>query len=121
MLPQKSRLSHAIRRKKLQRATQLNPTNLSRVLKSQGILLGNFVPQAGRDRIGPEATPGIRDGIELYGLFFLSQCLVEFLKELFLNGRHRRTELKVSFILLLADLAEIFDVRISLGSWDQMC
>lgn len=51
--------------------------------------------------IGPEAMPDIRDGIELYGLFFLSQCLAEFLQELFINGRLGRTELKVSFIFSL--------------------
>lgn len=41
-------------------------------------------------------------------IFFpLSQCFVEFLKELFINRRLKRTELVVSFIFPLADLAEM--------------
>lgn len=72
-------------------------------------------------RVGPEAIPVIRDGIELGGfLFLLSQSFMEFLKELFINRRLRRTQLILSFIFPLVDLAEIISVRTSLGGWDRM-
>ena len=52
--------------------------------------------------------------------FFLSQCFVEFLKQLFTNGRFKRTKLRVSFNFPPVDLVDVVNIRTSLGGWDWM-
>jgi len=69
---------------------------------------------------GPEGIPDIRDGIELYGFLSPFTMFVRFLKDLFINQRFEQTKRRLRFILLLADLAAIVNVRTSLGGWDRM-
>lgn len=93
------------------RPPHFNPTNaecLSHKVFSLGILSSMLA--AGRG--GPEAICDIRDGNELGGVsFFLSQCFMEFLNELFINRCFRRPLLELSFTLPLVDVAEIISVR----------